>query len=48
VISNDEKLAARCDKVVYMQHGIIKAAGKWDKLKPHLKSIPDELYRTGD
>jgi ATP-binding cassette subfamily B protein len=47
VISNDEKLAARCDKVVYMQHGMIKASGKWDKLKPHVKSIPDELYRTG-
>jgi ABC-type bacteriocin/lantibiotic exporter with double-glycine peptidase domain len=38
VISNDELFAAKCDKVIYMQDGAIKAMGSWADIKNNLKN----------
>ncbi|HRO43016.1 MAG TPA: ATP-binding cassette domain-containing protein [Flavipsychrobacter sp.] len=32
LISNDETVAAACDKVVFLENGIIKAAGTWQEV----------------
>ena len=37
IISNDEQFAAKCDKVIYMQNGAIKAMGTWDDIKDIIK-----------
>jgi len=35
---NDELFAAQCDKVVFLDHGKVKAFGKWDEIKNTVKS----------
>lgn len=38
VISNNELFASRCDKVIYMQDGAIKAMGKWNVIQHLIKN----------
>ena len=38
VISNDHEFAAKCDKVIFMQEGAIKAVGKWNAIKELIKN----------
>ncbi len=38
VISNDESFAAKCDKVIYMQEGTIKAMGSWNAIQHLIKN----------
>ena len=38
VISNDEAFASKCDKVIYMEEGSIKAMGKWDSIQHLIKN----------
>ncbi len=35
---NDENFAAKCDKVIYLEKGKVKAVGKWDEIKNIVKS----------
>jgi len=37
VISNDESFASKCDTVVYMEDGAIKAMGKWNAIQDLIK-----------
>lgn len=34
---NDEAFASRCDKVIYLEKGKVKAAGKWNEIKSTVK-----------
>lgn len=36
VSTNDEAFAASCDKVVYLENGVIKVVGKWNEIKNSL------------
>jgi len=38
VISNDESFASRCDTVIYMQDGAVKAMGKWNAIQHLIKN----------
>ena len=38
VISNDHEFASKCDKVIYMQEGTIKAVGNWNTVEPLIKN----------
>lgn len=38
VISNNETFASKCDKVIYMQDGAIKAMGKWSAIQHLIKN----------
>ena len=38
VISNDEAFASKCDKVIYMEEGSIKAMGKWNSIQHLIKN----------
>jgi ABC-type bacteriocin/lantibiotic exporter with double-glycine peptidase domain len=35
---NDESFASKCDKVIYLEKGAVKAVGKWDEIKYKIKS----------
>lgn len=38
IICNDEAFASKCDKVIYMQEGSIKAMGNWASVKTLIKN----------
>lgn len=38
ISSNDEAFAAKCDKVIFLEEGRIKATGKWADIAPIIKS----------
>lgn len=38
VISNDYEFASKCDKVIYMQEGAVKAMGNWNTVEPLIKN----------
>ena len=37
VSCNDENFASQCDKVIFLDNGSVKAAGKWDDIKNSIK-----------
>jgi len=37
---NDESFASQCDKVIYLEKGVVKAAGKWNEIKSKIKGQP--------
>ena len=38
IISNNSAFAAKCDQVIYMQDGAIKAMGNWQTVQPMIKN----------
>lgn len=38
IISNDESFASKCDKVIYMKEGAIKAMGNWNTIQHLIKN----------
>ncbi len=39
ISSNDESIAAKCDKVIFLKNGEVAAVGSWDEIKPAIKSL---------
>ncbi len=39
ISSNDENIAAKCDKVIFLKNGEVNAVGSWDEIKPSIKSL---------
>jgi ABC-type bacteriocin/lantibiotic exporter with double-glycine peptidase domain len=39
ISSNDESIAAKCDKVVFLKNGQIAAVGSWDAIQPAIKNL---------
>ena len=39
ISSNDESIAAKCDKVIFLKNGEVAAVGSWDEIKPLIKNL---------
>jgi len=39
ISSNDQSIAAKCDKVVFLKNGEIAAVGSWDAIQPAIKNL---------
>ena len=39
ISSNDENIAAKCSKVIFLKNGEVAAVGSWDEIKPAIKNI---------
>ena len=39
ISSNDESIAAKCDKIIFLKNGEIAAVGSWDLIQPALKNL---------
>ena len=39
ISSNDESIAAKCDKVIFLKNGEVAAVGSWDEIKPVIKNL---------
>ena len=39
ISSNDESIAAKCDKVIFLKNGEVAAVGSWDEIKPAIKNL---------
>ena len=39
ISSNDENIAAKCGKVIFLKNGEVNAVGSWDEIKPSLKNL---------
>ena len=39
ISSNDELIAAKCDKIIFLKNGEIAAVGSWDLIQPALKNL---------
>ena len=39
ISSNDENIAAKCGKVIFLKNGEVAAVGSWDEIKPLIKNL---------
>ena len=39
ISSNDENIAAKCGKVIFLKNGEVAAVGSWDEIKPAIKNL---------
>jgi ABC-type polysaccharide/polyol phosphate transport system ATPase subunit len=37
ICTNDSDFASKCDKVIYLENGMIKAMGKWSEVNQNIK-----------
>lgn len=39
ISSNDESIASKCDKVIFLKNGEVAAVGSWDAIQPAIKNL---------